>query len=304
MPPPYTEALQRQLDAFAYATSDRGAAWAGEVYRGRLATAAVCAQYGSPFYWTAEFSHLLAVTAPDLPASWRLRPESLPVDYGFAWFAEPLALPADLLGEGHAGMPTVAVAWCALMDGGIGPIIPLHGVPPPRDGDHFAAVYFVAQDGDVRPHMVATVRVGETVGEMLERHRAAVLADDLAPRMQENVLTRTRFFPAALAFMEQRIAIQTREPADRATRRRIPDGCPIEPLIRVVQLRRPAEATSREPGERDVEWASRWIVTGHWRQQFYPSVPEHRPIFIESYIKGPEHLPVKTPRARIFAVVR
>lgn len=305
---PYAIALQKQLDAHAYATSSR----AQRQYptdRNSASTVATLAtvttQYASPFYWTPEFSRLLAATAPDLPLAWTFRPESLPVDYGFCWFAEPLRLPPDLLGVGQAALPCVALGWCALMDGGAGPIIPIHGVPPPRDGDQFSVVYFCDPgDGTCLPHMAFSWRVGESFGASRERARRELVPDGLVPRMQDNLLARLSFFAAALAFMEQRIAVVSREPVDRATRRRIPSAAPIEPLVRVVALRRPATPRPRDAGTADVDWACRWTVTGHWRHQFYPSENTHKTIFIDAYVKGPPDRPMKAPRTTLFAVIR
>jgi hypothetical protein len=84
-------------------------------------------------------------------------------------------------------------------------------------------------------------------------------------------------------------------PGRPATRRNRAAGRP-EPNVRVVRLRR-AEARTRrerEEGEEPVEtlWSHRWIVKGHWRNQWYPSMQQHRPRWIPRHIKGPEHLPL------------
>jgi hypothetical protein len=45
-------------------------------------------------------------------------------------------------------------------------------------------------------------------------------------------------------------------------------------------------------------------VRGHWRNQFYPVENVHRPVFIESYIKGPPDKPIKPLGHKIFKAVR
>lgn len=39
-------------------------------------------------------------------------------------------------------------------------------------------------------------------------------------------------------------------------------------------------------------WRSRWMVRGHWRNQYYPSIKGHRPVYIHPYLKGPDDAPV------------
>ena len=59
-------------------------------------------------------------------------------------------------------------------------------------------------------------------------------------------------------------------------------------------------AELRERIERD----SHWMVTGHWRRQWYPSVEKHAPLWIDGYIKGDTTKPFKTAKRRVFAAVR
>ena len=72
--------------------------------------------------------------------------------------------------------------------------------------------------------------------------------------------------------------------------------------LRVIQLRR-AERSS-PTGEGTHEYSCQWLVSGHWRQQFYPSTKEHRPVWIDPYVKGPDDKPFKVPRETVFRVVR
>jgi hypothetical protein len=47
-----------------------------------------------------------------------------------------------------------------------------------------------------------------------------------------------------------------------------------------------------------------WLVSGHWRKQFYRSTGEHRPKWIEPYVKGSEDQPLKPPTETVFRVSR
>jgi hypothetical protein len=76
--------------------------------------------------------------------------------------------------------------------------------------------------------------------------------------------------------------------------------------VSVIILRRKADTGLNPDDGRSglVEWTCQWLVRGHWRQQFYPSRMEHRPLWIEPYTKGPEDKPFKSPADVVFAVVR
>lgn len=101
-----------------------------------------------------------------------------------------------------------------------------------------------------------------------------------------------RFLGAFLRFIEERWvdprAIDLSRPLfKRAQRHGVP-----EPRVKIVRLRRRDERTPRNPDVQPVEWAHRWIVEGHWRNQWYPSIQQHRPKYIPSYIKGPSDKPL------------
>jgi hypothetical protein len=40
-------------------------------------------------------------------------------------------------------------------------------------------------------------------------------------------------------------------------------------------------------------YSRRWVVRGHWRRQWYPSLNRHIPIWITDYIAGPPDLPIE-----------
>lgn len=73
--------------------------------------------------------------------------------------------------------------------------------------------------------------------------------------------------------------------------------------VRVISLRR-MEYERKEAADSGREYQCQWHVRGHWRQQFYPSLDETRPIFIDAYIKGPEDKPLKPLTHPIFVARR
>lgn len=56
--------------------------------------------------------------------------------------------------------------------------------------------------------------------------------------------------------------------------------------------------TSEHQGRRNGDgsnraYSHRWVVRGHWRRQWYPSLNRHVPIWITDYIAGPADLPIE-----------
>lgn len=107
-----------------------------------------------------------------------------------------------------------------------------------------------------------------------------------------------RILPVALwALMRQTIAHATEERAHRTVRRqmeRAQSAFAASP-IRVVRLRREREESEvHAPGS--VAWSHRWIVSGHWRNQWLPSIKAHRLQWIAPFTKGPEGKPLVVKR--------
>jgi len=120
-----------------------------------------------------------------------------------------------------------------------------------------------------------------------------------------------RFLAGCLSFLEQRIATAVARPVSRAARRRIDRSRPMaEPAaaVRVVELRR-REHSARDDDIADGDsegpaWHCQWIVSGHWRRQYYPASNAHKPRYIAPYVKGPQDKPLKPPGNQLFVVKR
>ena len=62
--------------------------------------------------------------------------------------------------------------------------------------------------------------------------------------------------------------------------------------------------SAREHAETsDVNWTHRWMVSGHWREQWFPSLDTHQTIWIAPHVKGPDELPL-VHKDRAFMVIR
>lgn len=66
--------------------------------------------------------------------------------------------------------------------------------------------------------------------------------------------------------------------------------------VRYVKLRRSGMVTrDAGPGVPRQGPQYRWIVRGHWRNQWYPSRQANRPIWIDAHMKGPDGAPILDP---------
>ena len=99
-----------------------------------------------------------------------------------------------------------------------------------------------------------------------------------------------RMLVATCHLMRQQLAETDVTPPTRSVRRRHERAGLEPPEIRVIRLRRTQRKETT--GESRREWRHRWIVRGHWRNQWYPSIQAHRPKWIEGYPKGPEGAPL------------
>ena len=108
---------------------------------------------------------------------------------------------------------------------------------------------------------------------------------------------------AALEFMNLELVELEQMPVSRQVRRNAQrSGKPV-PDCRTIVLRR-RKLPSHDPAS-ETEWSCRWLVEGHWRNQWFPSRKDHHPVYIVPYVKGPEDKPFRENRAeKVFVVAR
>ena len=104
-------------------------------------------------------------------------------------------------------------------------------------------------------------------------------------------------FPRALfSLLNSSVTVLDEARAARSERRRLErSASPVTGDIVVVRLRR-ARHESAPAGESAVEWSHRWIVSGHWRNAWRPSVGAHRRVWVAPFVKGPEDRPLVVTR--------
>lgn len=91
---------------------------------------------------------------------------------------------------------------------------------------------------------------------------------------------------------------------ERQARKRATIPCTLP--VRTVALRKAQVGATRGASEVEVarEWSCRWIVTGHLRNQYYPSIGGHRTIYVPPFVKGPADKPLRAARPAVRVVGR
>ncbi len=106
-----------------------------------------------------------------------------------------------------------------------------------------------------------------------------------------------------LAFAQSPYLTTYRHRSDRGERRRferLTDE--VKPDVHVVVLRSMRARPGSGDGERESpDWSCRWMVRGHYRNQWYRREQRHRLIWVAPYVKGPEDKPFK---ATVYEVAR
>lgn len=275
----------------------------------------------SPVYIAPDIVDALQGAMPTLPDNIPLRHEDLSMPAGFCWFGGRLiSVPShqetDVIDE------WVGIMWAEAADGVF--IIPIiqkrhkdnrTSVSPIQIGHFTKWAYGEAIDSDawamVADEYVKAIDSDAGVGVMNinpdtgEHSVVEVSRDALVANWYVSDILQRQWCYALWHFMQQRCVTRTRLMPNRAQRRRF-EGY-VEwtepPTIEVITLRRPEHKETQYRDESPREYNVRWVVSGHWRKQWYPSEEVHKPKWIEAYLKGPEDAPLKNS-TKLFAVTR
>lgn len=157
--------------------------------------------------------------------------------------------------------------------------------------------YFLLQDHE---------RLGDRITKFERKARREDAPGSYIEDRRSDLFHEIRWVYAALHLMSQRLSVTVQHTVDRATRRRVErEHHTIPPLIRVITLRRLQQDREHAGREgRSVDWQWQWSVSGHWRNQFYPTEGVHKRIFVESYLKGPADKPLKPGALKLYTARR
>lgn len=98
-----------------------------------------------------------------------------------------------------------------------------------------------------------------------------------------------KILTAFWSFVQSEIVESTIQKPSRPFRRRL--KAHDSRNIRVIDLRR-VRRKSSNPEHEAQDWQSRWLVGGHWRNQWYSRSQTHRQVWISPYTKGPADKPL------------
>jgi len=258
----------------------------------RLASAAL-------YYVSADMTRLAVAASHSLPP-FNIEPEDVPAPAGFMLFEEPVChYDADGDGDGDIGalrVPTVAISWGSTKIG---------------YESHPDALWITLWKPAGQALLDAVDRVN---GQITPADQRDWFVRGYTPLMWESEAmwpfgadkavfgsalslgTPLDALRAAWLLMQQpKIIESTDVERPRAERKRdARQGLSTSP-VRILELRRAApdrDAAAAQGGPGD--YTCRWLVSGHWRQHWYPKRQVHRPVWIAPHLKGPEDKPLRT----------
>jgi hypothetical protein len=272
------------------------------------------------FFIAADMSRLAVSAGLALP-SYRMHPEDLPAPHGLVMWEEPVT-------EGHSGgeitgAPIIAATWAVRGSG-----ITVRTWARREDWIRFMA------EGDDRagiraltPDQVRHVRLrypqpivamSETTMPFGERPgwlTGPPPEGTSLYELEDQAKTWVRLEQAERALvvtwllMGQTLATSAEVEPTRASLkfiRRLDPG--LLATTRYVQLRHRstvpearAAADGATPGR---TYQHRWYVRGHWRNAWYPSRQDHRPVWIDPHLKGPDGAPILDPTKLVSVLKR
>jgi hypothetical protein len=224
-----------------------------------------------------------------------------------------VVLPRPFYSQDKGGntIATVAFSWGPAQTG------PTNGASAPALGTYLL-LYSDMTDGNdsyVQRREVNIEQIRETFGPVAVRyslwHFSPWWFGSTAPKVEEHVKTMGDLSSPSLwiwlqAFfrlsMQQLVTADMSIPPRPYARRAKRAG--RDPGVLVMKLRRRSQKVYGEDGGEPIERDFQWLVRGHWRNQWYESLGEHRQIWIAPYVKGPEGKPFKTPDLRVFTFNR
>lgn len=283
----WEEAYDAQLDIYRLWRSpfgqQEGEAWgkgAGDTFDGDFAEAmALAARQADPIYIDREMMPLIRAAIPGFEPE-PLIPSDLPTLAGFLLLPEPI-----LVDEIGGQIAVRAYLWSS------DPFFTMAGPGV------WVTTYKHRGDLDDWPELWHELPTG--IGWHLSRVWPWVYGENYPePGMREHA----QVLQCILRLMAQTITVRSAARPSAPFRRRWEKADLPQRDVVVIRLRRPKAHPSGD--HRDVDWTHRWIVGGHWRQQWYPSLGMHRQVWISPYVKGPESKPLVVRRLHAFEFVR
>lgn len=239
-----------------------------------------------------------------------LLPADLPVPYGFLRFEEPFILPDGK--DQPVGI--VAMAWMPIVSEGYTERMGTDSGAPWEDQGIHVTLYsdrdderdpgaVMLRDEGFPQRMIMLHQFPWWFGKGFDTDSWDLAAGHDPVQAPLNMLRWFALMQVAFRILQQKITSTGNTRLPRGFRRRAErEG--FDPYTKVVTLRR-YESKASDGFEGDGPFYShRFLVEGHWRRQWYPSVEEHRQIWIHAFVKGPEDAELIVKPNRAVEVVR
>lgn len=110
------------------------------------------------------------------------------------------------------------------------------------------------------------------------------------PPVEGGMLNLQQWTAAFWTLVQQPLACRTEHAPPGQLRKRMERLQMMDKHVTVITLRHQKKAPGDEPA-RTIDYSHRFLVRGHWRNQYLPSTGGHRQQWINGYIKGPEDAP-------------
>jgi len=240
----------------------------------------------SPFFVSAEMCAMIVEACQTFTGHEPLLPSDLLATHGFVFFEQPIAV---LDGSEKLGVEVdiTGFSW------GVGDVAEANGI--------FPTIYtkWIADWGEVRPEYGPLPR-------MLPNPLPVWSFEEEPPRLQDGHAFQFVAMAVALRLLNQFVPksrYATREKPDRVGRRYAKKIAFPERDVTVVRLRR-EKSQSEGPPTRSIEYSHRFLRSGHWRDQWYPSLHRHRKIWIDPTVVGPADKPLRVGKGRVFVWTR
>lgn len=251
---------------------------------------------GQVYYFSKEISNFIMSSAASVP-NVVLEDSDIPNESAFWYFSEPLRIPNSYIG------PIRAIGWaCAYKfpDSDQTYMIFMDKTPPANSC--FLWVTFYQEDYSLSSLPVPATQIPWFFGQSLEK---TIEEGKITIPIGEGIRPiKLKYFVAALMFIKQKLFNHQQIPVDRVTRQRTVGRKAVVPHINVYFLRKTYSKNNQTTPSK-INWACRWSVRGHWRQQMTgPGRTQPRIAWVSPYIKGPVDKEIKLPSKTLFAVVR
>jgi hypothetical protein len=260
------------------------------------------AMRAAELYWVAKpMSALVESAMTTLPAEDRDR-TLWPSGCGLLVYEAAFQVPEDDTYELRMGgaHPIRAIQWAPAADGiNIATFTDLGTV---FDG---IAEGYVDRDRKFGDTAVRSQRVDEirALGQwrLLNRYKGALVPIGSAsysftnpPQDTAAASLGARLLTTWLLMSQPMLSARTRLPADRDVARAYKRQNRPVPDVTLIDLRHVKTPTDPDAEHATRTYSHRWVVRGHWRNQAYgPGRSLRRPLFIPSYVKGPDEAPLK-----------